>query len=344
MSQTQYYPTQAPSASTTPVQYSQQMFGKAALFTTTHPNQQSQSSATVKSHSTAPSPQNVQIARYVIEDDNLDSLDVPDRPTSPLPFGNVHRLPVNLVGQPLPANFVVADTLWPIPPPAIQDEGRCKSRYLHESNSEACLQNIKDSKYWKEYKDDTIFVDISDEGEVIPLDEIQDSLMQRWTDPGGSNETRRVSRSQSRSVSGQKDNDALQSTIDEVERSLQAAKALLEKKERRLMANRRHGSSSQQIQSEQPSFVENAANQELETSPPSAALQKPIKPEKDTEEFLASLGVTGAPKPITETHWPSQRSEHGSPDDRYVSSSRRSSKADMYVLNHREMFRKYQSY
>ena len=77
-----------------------------------------------------------------------------------------------LVGQPLPTNFIVADALAPFAPPALEDGGRCKSKYLSRITLEALLQNINTSTDWEKYKLDPIFASIANDGAVVMLEDL----------------------------------------------------------------------------------------------------------------------------------------------------------------------------
>ena len=72
-----------------------------------------------------------------------------------------------LVGRPLPTNFVVADALAPFAPPALGDNGLCKSKYRNDADVET--QNVKETSEWNNHKKDPIFASISDDGKVVSL-------------------------------------------------------------------------------------------------------------------------------------------------------------------------------
>ena len=325
------YQSQLVPTSTTPVQFNQQIFNDKA---TAHPDQRAQSSASVKSQPSPSNPHPNQAPEYNFEEDDLESLDIPDLPRTTLDFTNASQEPINLVGQPLPGNFVVADALAPFPQPAPQDEGCCKSRFHHDASLDACLDTFKNSKYWdKEHADDVAFSDLPADGKIIPVDEILCMVRQRRAHPESSENTNRDSRSQSRTVSINPDSLEVKTTLDRMERELAETKAKLQAKlDRGKMANTKHVSPLQSVKAEQPPFRDHDIKEEYQTPPLPATLEKPIKSEQDTEDVLAALGVTGAPKPITTITWPDQYTENGSPHDIPMSrSSRSSSRADMWV-------------
>ena len=75
------------------------------------------------------------------------------------------------MGRPLPNNFVVADALAPFAPPALGDNGLCKSKYLDRPDANHSDQNVRDTDDWINHKKDPIFAILSDESELIPLGE-----------------------------------------------------------------------------------------------------------------------------------------------------------------------------
>ena len=318
------------SASATPVQFNQQAFSNNA---TVQPDQRTQSSASRKSRSISPSTHKAQILDYDFGEDDLNSLDIPDLPQATLQFSNVSQQPVNLISQPLPANFIVADALAPFPQPASHDGGCCKSKYQNETGLEAFLKHFKDTKYWdKEHADDVAFSDLSADGKIIPVDDILLTIKQRHTHPESSYETYRDSRSQSRTVSMNQDSLEVKTSLDRMERELAETKAKLQAKlGKGKVVNAVHGSPLQSVKIERPHLQDHEIKEEYQTPPQSATSEKTIRNGHDTEDVLAALGVTGAPKPVTATPWPDHYTSHSSPHDMHMSRSRSSSRADMWV-------------
>ena len=245
------------------------------------------------------------------------------------------RHPINLIGQPLPSNFIVADALAPFPSPAPEDEGRCRSKYQYDPNFNLYYEHFKNSKYWdKDHADDVVYSDLSADGEIVPVDEILSKIQQRHTHPGCGEEFNRRSRSQSRAVSLKQDSLDLNTSLTRVERELAETKAKLQAKlEKGRAADPVEASPSQTIKVERPQLRDEDVKQEYQTPPQSATSEKPVKSEPDAEDVLAALGVTGAPKPVTATHWPDQLTGYGSPHDIRVSRSGSSSRADMWVYH-----------
>ena len=272
---------------------------------------------------------------YDFEQDDLNSLDIPDMPQTTLPFANASRQPINLIGQPLPANSIVADALAPFPSPAPQDEGRCRSKYQYDANFNAYSEHFKNSKYWdKEHADDVVFSDIPDDDKTVPVDEVLSMIKQRHTHPGCSDEYNRSSRSQSRGVSIKQDSLDVNITLNRVERELAETKAKLQAKlEKGKTAGPAESSPLQSIKVERPQLVDQDIKQEYQTPPQSATSEIPMKSEPDAEDVLAALGVTGAPKPVTATSWPDLDTGYGSPHDIRASRSGSLSKADMWVYH-----------
>lgn len=322
------YQSQFTPASATSVQSNQQSFGAEA---TAQPDQRMESSASMKSQSTPPSSDQAQVLDYDFEDDDLDSLDIPDLPQSRLHFTNASQQSVYLISQPLPGNFIVADALAPFPQPAPQDKGYCKSKYQYDGSLEACLEQSKDSKYWdKEHADDIAFSDLPADGKVVPVGEILLKIRQRRAHPGSSDELNRDSRSRSRTISMNQDSLEVKNTLDRMERELAETKARLQEKlEKGKPANPVHASPLQSVKPEQHPLGDHEVKEEYHTPPEPATFGQPIKSEQDPEDVLAALGVTGAPKPVTATTWPDQYIGHGSPNDTHVSRSRSSSRADI---------------
>ncbi len=286
----------------------------------------------MNSQSTSPSLHRPEILDHDSEDD-LDSLDVPDLPQTSLNFTSVSRQPINLTRHPLPGNFIVADALAPFPSPEPQDEGRCKSKYQFDANLKGSLEHFKDSKYWdKEHADDVVFFDLAADGKVVPVDEVLSTIRQRRTHPESSDDLNRNSRSQSRTIPVNQDSLDMKTTLERLEREMAEAKAKLDAKlGKGRAANLVHGSTTQPVQSVQPRSRDHEIKKEYQTPPQSASSEKAIKSEQDTEDVLAALGVTGAPKPATAAHRPDHSMGHGSPNDMHMSRSSSSSRTDMWV-------------
>ena len=182
-----------------------------------------------------------------------------------------------LVGQPLPTNFIVADALAPFAPPALEDDGHCKSKYLSRMTLESLLQNIDTTTDWEKYKVDPIFASIPHDGGVVsvedliafirPGDNIEDSYPE-YEAEGDEEDSQSPHRS--RAVHGGDSWDVM----DTLENALNATRA---KK-----------SATRSITPAGVKEVHQSTTGFSEVGEGSHA----------TEERLAALGVTGAAKPI----------------------------------------------
>ena len=222
--------------------------------------------------------------------------------------------------MPLPANHVVADALSPMAPPAPEDDGRCQSKYLRNTKMGIFLQNVKDSKYWKDHKEDPVFFLPLDENKIIPVEEALSQVKQR-RELG--DELNAKSRSQSRSVSVRQDSVDMLSSLESLERALRDAK----EKQAELIRNRQkaralQGSPPNSATPDKSTHQKIKVKEEQDTPPQSATSEKQAKSAQHTEDVLAALGVTGVPKPVVD-------SAQGSPNEMPIMRSRSPSKADM---------------
>jgi len=246
------------------------------------------------------SPQKGDSALEEPEEDDLTSLDVPDLPMG-LPqdvdFGHLPNTivspPAALISMPLPANFVVADALYPIPPPGPGDDGRCQSKYLRDVTSESLCENIKSSKYWRDHKDDTVFLVRPDDETVRPLDEICAQIKQRHAHGEADG---RETRSQSRSASVRKDSVDVLTQVEKLEREIAEMKAKMLKKS---LAKGELVTTPVAAAEASPIDRYKAVKEERATPPQSVMAERVMKSSQDTEDILAALGVTGSPKPVT---------------------------------------------
>ena len=334
----QIHQTPPSTADVNPVQYGQQPSGNAVDTVVSNYGQQSWSSMQPSSDFADPQ-QNGDTDPETGEDD-LNLLDIPDMPPSPSLAGSNFHLrntvvspPINLIGMPLPANFVVADTLYPIAPPAPEKNGFCQSKYLRDTNLKTLYENIKDSKYWKDHKDDPVFSERPRDDNVAALDEILSKLRERFVNGEASEDATRKSRSHSRSVSARQNSGDFRGDLETLERNLAELKARAAEMERhRQLAKAKHGSPPQSAVSESPNGSQIKVKQEEESPPQSAVSEKAPKSVRETEDVLASLGVTGPPKPVVANGRPYHTSTHGSSNENHMPCSRSSSKAEVSHL------------
>lgn len=125
------------------------------------------------------------------------------------------------IALPLPANAVVADALSPFEKASPEDGNRCHSKYWRHPGEDSLGQNIVDSAYWKDHKEDTIFLSIISAGETIPFDECRFAILERQKPQ----EAARESRSMSRSTPQRKEVAECAESLEQLERALAEAKA-----------------------------------------------------------------------------------------------------------------------
>ena len=270
---------------------------------TPHQDQQNHAPLLMQFHSITTSLQDDETTLSEPEGDDLDLLDVPDLPkalslqseTTYLP-NTIVAAPAGLISMPLPANFVVADALYPIPPPGPEDNGRCQSKYLRDTTIENICENIKASKYWRDHKDDTVFLARPEDGTTISIDNARADLKQRHSCGETNNDLNRQTRSQSRSVSSRKDSVNVLSKVEKLELEIAEMKAKMREKS---SIKGEHFSPTLAATKFSPSDGCTKIKEEPASSPRSATSEMAFKPKKNTEELLAALGVTGSPKPVT---------------------------------------------
>lgn len=254
------------------------------------------------------------------DDVDLDLLDVPDMPKVLALDGGGSQLPnmlisppASLISMPLPANFVVADALYPIPPPGPETQGHCQSKYLRDTISEKLYENINLSKYWKDHCEDTAFLDRPDDDKVVPVDHVRGQLRERYINGEVTDDLNRHTRSQSRSVSVRKDSADVYSSLEKLERGIaeiKAKQAALMKK--RALARGEQLSSPRLMGAASPNEFQTTIKEEHASPPQLSPSDRCIKREQDTEDVLAALGVTGTPKPVTPGNVPFYGSMHDS--------------------------------
>ena len=203
------------------------------------------------------------------EEDELYALDIPDMPPSSKNLADEtilsgHSL-IRLIGRPLPANFVVADAISPIEPPLREDEGRCQSKYWGRGNSIKLFQNIKDLSDWDDFSRDPIFCQLSDDSHIISVHDLMaryrpHDLGENSHEPEAEPEEREVTPG----LNGHSHGRDTWDIMDSLENALNAGRG------------------------KQLDGISRSRSASKERS----------QPPKDTEQLLAALGVTGAPKPV----------------------------------------------
>ena len=181
-----------------------------------------------------------------------------------------------LVGRPLPADSIAADAISPIPAPPFESDGRCQSRYLNRGTLEPLIENIKSTGDWDNVKDDPIFLSVVDGNIILFEDVIPIRGRRQPNDPEDEAdwETKEPSYASQTMVDGSETWDVM----DSLEHALNAGR------------------------SRAPDASYN--NQDpigeipLSSIPATLDLDEKAKTARETEERLAALGVTGAPKPV----------------------------------------------
>ena len=226
-----------------------------------------------------------------LEEDDLFSLDVPDFPPSTAQYGESL---VPLVGMPIPANFVVADALFPMDPPAPEANGRCQSKYVRTFQADALSMNIKQSIYWKDHKEDVIFASIPTDGDLVSFDECRSMVREHQK---SQEELLREGRSESRSaVPPRRDVVEAAASLEQLEKALAQAKADIANREKK--QKEKKGVQSP-VEAHRPIKGEEMSVKTEPMSPPQhATIESGAGYENDPEDVLASLGVTGTAKPI----------------------------------------------
>ncbi|KAL6719291.1 hypothetical protein ACLMJK_003530 [Lecanora helva] len=261
--------------------------------------QQSTSSVSMESQSTPPSARDT--LAHDLEDDDLNLLDVPDLPNSQSEHGKTSYIqgttlsaPACLINMPLPANFIVADALYPIPPPDPGQEGRCQSKYLRDVTIESLCGNIQGSKYWKDHKDDTAFLALLEDETVIPIDEVRAELAKRHAGRGEQDAPDRQKRSLSIGVATRKDSMDVLTKMEKLERDIAEMKAKLRKKSQ---ATAEQAASPLVADQASPKDADATVEEKEHSPPPSITAENEATCGQNTENIVAALGVTGSPKP-----------------------------------------------
>ncbi len=201
------------------------------------------------------------------EEDNLNALDIPDMPPSSISLTDetilAGRALFRLVKRPLPANFIVADALAPFESSKVEDQGRCESKYWVKGALGKLCQHVKDTVDRDDLLNDPIFLNIPDESEIIPIEELTSLYNPSQCDD--SNE-------QAEEQPGE---------VFEESRSPQNG-----------------GETGDVMDSLEHALSEGRRKQPDSNSSSSKIPKDAVMPPKNTEELLASLGVTGAPKPV----------------------------------------------
>lgn len=226
------------------------------------------------------------------DEDQLGLLNIPDLPLPDqvIPSGSA---PTHPVGRPLPTNSVVADAISPIGPPSKEDGGRCQSKYWARGTPTQLFQNIKETSYWEDVEKDPIFFSIPDDDHVTPLDDVLSKYRPRQVE---------------RNV---QDVEAAPEPEPEPEPQPKPEPELEPEPEpvaevEPLEPSPEPEPKSPKNDRDTPDIMdslENALNAGRHKQPDKAretnnTSEEDSEAPKDTEQVLAALGVTGAPKPV----------------------------------------------
>ncbi|OJD13337.1 hypothetical protein AJ78_06193 [Emergomyces pasteurianus Ep9510] len=101
--------------------------------------------------------------------EELQSLDIPDSSTSQ---GEIVWRPANQVARPLPSTFDERDDVGMLPPFASLPPGMSVSKYILDKGPEEFVANIRNTEDWPFMMSDPIFLEISIDCELIPIEEL----------------------------------------------------------------------------------------------------------------------------------------------------------------------------
>ena len=221
----------------------------------------------MQSYSAKPRSPPAEFTQNQPEEDDLNALDITDIPLSSKSLQDEMILAGHasfcLVKRPLPSNFIVADAIAPFESSKGEDRGRCESKYWPKGDLGNLYQHVKDSNDWVDVSDDPIFLMIPEESEIIPVEDLTSIYNQTRSDDGNEGTEEHVQE------------------VDEDTRSLQNEEDtgdFMDSLEHALSEGRRK-------QPDQNGSIINISKESAESH-------------TNTEELLASLGVTGTPKPV----------------------------------------------
>lgn len=252
----------------------------------------SEYTATYPSQSVTPKAQVAVLSEQDPEEDDLETLDVPDIPERarlPGPIANLDPLlllltsiiawrPARPVFQPLPADFTAADTFAPIPPRSVEGDGRSLSKYLVHENLESLDRNVRESNYWDDLKEDPLFLPIIDDGAIITVaDLISQRDLHNTADEGSDSEREDGELTQESNILS--DELDAYDVMNSLEHALNAGGA---------------PPTTQQSLGEPSTRAVEQAHLQLQYEEASSDMDTASA----TEERLAALGVTGMPKPV----------------------------------------------
>ena len=159
------------------------------------------------------------------------------------------------IAMPLPSNSVVADALAPFARAPVEDGSICRSKYLRDLGEDSLSQNIAGSTYWKELKEDTIFLPITRSDEVLSVEECRSRIRERQKPQA---EVRQESQHPAKTAAPpRKDANECAESLQQLEKALAEAKAkqaeLIRKRQAELEKKRKAKEDRQSPALDQPS-------------------------------------------------------------------------------------------
>ena len=174
------------------------------------------------------------------------------------------------VGYALPADYEVFESVGgELPPPAVEADGCIQSVFVTRDSINKMLERFTDCGAWEFSEEDPIFLTFSHNNEIIPFEEWSESRARRQSEEVESN-------------AGQEDDDlSLEHQIKNDE-----------------LSKRRPDSSDYEKNQNSPISHEASSVYYKSSIVPHRPTMDLSGAARDTEEILAALGVTGAPKPV----------------------------------------------
>ena len=281
-----------------------------------YPNQATQS------YSATPKPKKVNPAKTEPEQDDMYMLDVPDMPPSSRNLTDKIILSggssIHLAGRPL--DFDVAKDNSPPEPPHSEDQYSCQSKYWGPGTSAKLSQNVKDSSDWVDVQEDAIFAYNPHNNHVIPLDDLLPMYHPRHAEENRQKPEAEAEAEPEAEVEPEVEVKVEAEVKAEVEAEVETAadpepeigpevgpEVEVEPKVEPESERREATSEPKVRRSPRDSWdvmdsLENALNagrqKETERANQNGTSEEQPRQPKDTEELLAALGVTGAPKPV----------------------------------------------
>ena len=202
-----------------------------------------------------------------------------------------------------------------LPAPSVEDNERPLSRYLAYEDSDSLAQNIKESSYWDDLKEDPMFQSIPDDGDIIPVAELI-SHRDLHDDIEEGSETEKEDGELTQESNIMSDEPESWDVMNSLEHALNAGGT---------------PANVNQPMGEPPHQPLEPASLQLQYEEASSEAGS----SRATEERLAALGVTGMPKPVrapARPYPPPEPLPQASPVQDSGSRGRSPGRLDKYVL------------